>query len=165
MSCNSIENLSSVSRPVLCKRNTFTSLPSSKVYAQESKTFRGREKLKFFYKYNHFIVMIYMIQTSQQPKNGKNKLEEIFMLTLKKEFLWKMKPRSWNVNCCESQKTWIKKETYYSIVINSTEIQLNEYKIRFLKKSIQYNLLCTYWYWIINPALEAETAIGVNKTT
>jgi len=31
--------------------------------------------------------MIYMIQTSQQPKNGKNKLEEIFMLTLKKEFL------------------------------------------------------------------------------
>jgi len=32
--------------------------------------------------------MIYMIQTSQQlPKNGKNKLGEIFVLTLKKEFL------------------------------------------------------------------------------
>ena len=37
--------------------------------------------------------MIFMIQTLQQLKNGKNKLEEIFMLTLKKEFLWKMKPR------------------------------------------------------------------------
>jgi hypothetical protein len=37
--------------------------------------------------------MIYMVQISQQPKNGKNKLGEIFVLILKKEFLWKILSR------------------------------------------------------------------------
>ena len=31
--------------------------------------------------------MIYMIQISKQPNNGKKKVEEIFVITLKKEFL------------------------------------------------------------------------------
>ena len=53
--------------------------------------------------------MIYVIQTSQKLKNGKNKLGEIFMLTLKKEFLWKIISRLWNVNCCESKKPELRK--------------------------------------------------------
>ena len=37
--------------------------------------------------------MIYMIQISKQPKNGKKEAEEISIMTLKREFLWIRKPR------------------------------------------------------------------------
>jgi hypothetical protein len=73
---------------ILCYANVSISQPFLLTkYTHKNPKHSEEEKLKFLCKYKHFLIMVYMIQTSQQLNNGKNKPEEIFMLTLRKKFL------------------------------------------------------------------------------